>query len=166
MHCTDTHSRGVYRRLDAALEQHQKHGAPILLTGGWTPHRPALIASSGQMLHESTALAQYLLDKGVSATKLYKEWASFDTIGTTHPAKSRERWISALASDVGAEALLLCCSQATGTTRSRRTSIPAAGRMSASSRRTSTWPGRESSSSGSSPWRKRRARRASTTSSA
>ena len=65
----------THRRLDAALQQHEAHGAPILLTGGWTPHRPALIAPSGQMLHESTALAQYLLARGVSPNKLYKEWA-------------------------------------------------------------------------------------------
>eukprot|EP00240_Pyramimonas_obovata_P006015 CAMPEP_0118945114 /NCGR_PEP_ID=MMETSP1169-20130426/41646_1 /TAXON_ID=36882 /ORGANISM="Pyramimonas obovata, Strain CCMP722" /LENGTH=325 /DNA_ID=CAMNT_0006890755 /DNA_START=95 /DNA_END=1072 /DNA_ORIENTATION=+ len=71
----------VVRRLDTAYDLHRESGAPILLTGGGTPHKAPVLCPSGQVLHESTAMAEYLIKKGVDKTRMYKEWGSYDTIG-------------------------------------------------------------------------------------
>jgi hypothetical protein len=36
-----------------------------------------------QVLHESTAMAEVLVKKGMDPTHIYKEWGSYDTIGAS-----------------------------------------------------------------------------------
>ncbi|CAL5218988.1 g743 [Coccomyxa viridis] len=73
----------VTRRLDAAAEIYHLQGraCPVLCLGGGTPHKPAVLGSTGHVLHESTVCAEYLLGKGVPAADILKEVSSYDTVG-------------------------------------------------------------------------------------
>ena len=71
----------VRRRMDAALEAHRQTGAPVLCSGGGTPHKPpVLLPGTGYVVHESTACASYLLERGLAPSCILKEWASYDTV--------------------------------------------------------------------------------------
>ena len=42
---------------------HAGGACPVLCLGGGTPHKPAVLGSSGHVLHESTVCADYLMSK-------------------------------------------------------------------------------------------------------
>lgn len=73
------------RRLDGAALLRAAHptGPSILICGGGSPHGlPVLDESTGQVVHEGTAYAEYLMDIwDVPATCILKESSSYDTIG-------------------------------------------------------------------------------------
>ena len=56
---------------------------PILICGGGSPHGlPVLDESTGQVVHEGTAYAEYLIDVwGLPASSILKESSSYDTVG-------------------------------------------------------------------------------------
>eukprot|EP00882_Tetradesmus_deserticola_P029766 GHRQ01033368.1.p1 GENE.GHRQ01033368.1~~GHRQ01033368.1.p1 ORF type:complete len:194 (+),score=90.96 GHRQ01033368.1:89-670(+) len=56
----------------------------VLRAGGGTPHKPSILGSNGHVLHESTAMASYLMARGVAAADVLKETASYDTVGNTY----------------------------------------------------------------------------------
>ncbi|PSC72031.1 Rossmann-like alpha beta alpha sandwich fold isoform B [Micractinium conductrix] len=57
---------------------------PIVLLGAGTPHKPPVIDAGGYVLHESTAYADWLLQRGVPAGDLLKEAQSYDTVGNAY----------------------------------------------------------------------------------
>jgi hypothetical protein len=73
------------RRLDGAALLRAAHppGPSILICGGGSPHGlPVLDESTGQVVHEGTAYAEYLMDRwDVPASCILKESSSYDTIG-------------------------------------------------------------------------------------
>lgn len=71
----------VQRRMDACNEVAKEKSCKILCTGGGTPHAPPFLGPGGFVVHEGTACAQYLIEKGVSPSVILKEHASYDTIG-------------------------------------------------------------------------------------
>jgi hypothetical protein len=56
-------------------QQRQQH------QGGGTPHKPPIIGRNGHVLHESTACADYLIQRGAAPGALLKEVSSYDTVG-------------------------------------------------------------------------------------
>eukprot|EP00270_Netrium_digitus_P000813 TRINITY_DN10913_c0_g1_i2.p1 TRINITY_DN10913_c0_g1~~TRINITY_DN10913_c0_g1_i2.p1 ORF type:complete len:371 (+),score=63.32 TRINITY_DN10913_c0_g1_i2:132-1244(+) len=96
----------VKRRLDASIAIHRRYqsiwadrrgggsgggvgngwsvqtqvGPPIVCLGGGTPHRPPVLTPEAHVVHESSTCAHYLLQNGVSASAVMKEWGSYDTI--------------------------------------------------------------------------------------
>lgn len=84
----------VTGRLDfaaAEYERHQRcntpHNTPppyIVLSGSATPHKPPPVAKGGFTLHESTAMASYLLGKGIPGDAILKDTSSMDTIGNAY----------------------------------------------------------------------------------
>ena len=82
----------VTRRLDAAahiysIQQANSFGEqpPILLLGAGTPHKKTVLDGNGFTLHESTAYANYLMEKGyVTASDILKETSSYDTVGNAY----------------------------------------------------------------------------------
>ena len=42
---------------------------------------PDAIDENGKAVHESTGAAMYLKSKGIPANAIFREWASYDTIG-------------------------------------------------------------------------------------
>ena len=79
----------VRSRLDFAVEEYNRHAAAsaptyVVLSGSATPHKPPPLAKGGFILHESTAMAQYLMDRGVPAERILKDTASMDTIGNAY----------------------------------------------------------------------------------
>jgi hypothetical protein len=99
----------VERHLDKALElqQQSSNGAlcKIVLLGGGTPHRAPILSPEGFVVHESTSCAEYLLSKGAPSALLFKEWASYDTIGngyfslTQHVIPRRWRTLAVVTSE-------------------------------------------------------------------
>lgn len=71
----------VQRRMDACEQVANEKSCKILCTGGGTPHAPPFLGPGGFVVHEGTACAQYLLEKGVDPACILKEHASYDTIG-------------------------------------------------------------------------------------
>lgn len=71
----------VQRRMDACEQVSNEKSCKILCTGGGTPHAPPFLGPGGFVVHEGTACAQYLLEKGVDPANILKEHASYDTIG-------------------------------------------------------------------------------------
>jgi len=73
------------RRLDGAalLRAAQPPGPSILICGGGSPHGlPVLDESTGQVVHEGTAYAEYLVDRwDIPASCILKESSSYDTVG-------------------------------------------------------------------------------------
>ena len=73
------------RRLDGAALLRAAHppGPSIVICGGGSPHGlPVLEESTGQVVHEGTAYAEYLMDIwGVPASCILKESSSYDTVG-------------------------------------------------------------------------------------
>jgi len=60
-------------------------GVKILCSGSMTPHKPPPMARGGFNLHESTAMAEYLMrEHGVPAEAVLKDTASMDTIGNAY----------------------------------------------------------------------------------
>jgi uncharacterized SAM-binding protein YcdF (DUF218 family) len=81
--------RWVTSRLDFALAEYNRHAAAsavtyVLLSGSATPHKPPPIAKGGFTLHESTAMAEYLMERRVPPEHILKDTASMDTIGNAY----------------------------------------------------------------------------------
>ena len=75
----------VQRRYAAAARLHAAGGAPVLCSGGGTPHRRPPLDEHGFVVHEAAAGARYLRDHlGVRAEHIFKETASYDTIGNAY----------------------------------------------------------------------------------
>ena len=80
---------GCVSRLDHAAAEYARHAsasapAYVLLSGSATPHKPPPLAQGGFPFHESTAMAEYLIDRGVPPEKILKDTASMDTIGNAY----------------------------------------------------------------------------------
>jgi len=73
------------RRLDGAarLVSACNGAVPVLICGGGSPHgQPVLHPTTGQVIHEGTAYAEYLMDVwGVRPEEILKESSSYDTVG-------------------------------------------------------------------------------------
>jgi Uncharacterized conserved protein len=67
----------------AALQQ----GEPIILLSAGTPHKPPPLDPHGFPILESRAGAAYLLARGIPASQLLTETASYDTIGNAYFSK-------------------------------------------------------------------------------
>ncbi|KXZ42515.1 hypothetical protein GPECTOR_139g671 [Gonium pectorale] len=52
--------------------------------GGGTPHKGPYLDARGFVVHESTACARYLLDRGADPELLLKEVSSYDTVGNAY----------------------------------------------------------------------------------
>jgi uncharacterized SAM-binding protein YcdF (DUF218 family) len=81
----------VTSRLDFTLTEYERHAAAgastyVMLSGSATPHKPPPMAKGGFILHESTAMAEYLIDRGVPPEHILKDTASMDTIGNAYMA--------------------------------------------------------------------------------
>lgn len=93
----------VTSRLDFTLEEYNRHvtasssstssssmsASPppptyVVLSGSATPHKPPAKAKGGFILHESTAMAEYLIERGVPPEHILKDTASMDTIGNAY----------------------------------------------------------------------------------
>jgi vancomycin permeability regulator SanA len=70
----------VKDRLDVAYRLYEIKKRKIIILGGGTYHKPPHINREKFVIHESTMGAKYLLDKGIPAEDLYREWGSYDTI--------------------------------------------------------------------------------------
>eukprot|EP00127_Corallochytrium_limacisporum_P003394 Clim_evm22s149 gene=Clim_evmTU22s149 len=76
----------VQERLHHAALLHRKalaHGRgaiPILCCGGGTYHKPNYTNEAGFAVHESTSCGEFLVNQGVGAEHIFKEWSSYDTI--------------------------------------------------------------------------------------
>lgn len=79
-------SEWVHLRVEAAAETFRRHDCriPILCSGAGTPHRPPELNPHGYVRHESTVLAEALLERGVPADCILKESASYDTLGNAY----------------------------------------------------------------------------------
>lgn len=65
----------------------QCNGKPpndAMCSGGGTPHKPSVIGRSGQVIHEATSCAKYLLSRNVPASCILKETSSYDTVGNAY----------------------------------------------------------------------------------
>ncbi|GLC46941.1 hypothetical protein PLESTB_001544900 [Pleodorina starrii] len=97
----------VERRLDTALslQRLQRQPCPILSLGGGTPHKGPYLDTAGFVVHESTACARYLLQRGAAADHLLKEVSSYDTVGnayfslTIHAVPAGWRRLAVVTSD-------------------------------------------------------------------
>ena len=72
----------VIQRLDRAVES--DFGEPMITCSAGTPHRPPPLDSNGHPIFECTAMAAYLLGRGVQRSRIYRENASFDTLGSAY----------------------------------------------------------------------------------
>lgn len=72
----------VIDRLNTAYDVYIYHNmkSPIFCIGGGSYHTPPIINTSNFVIHESTSCAEYLINRGVNAKHIYKEYASYDTI--------------------------------------------------------------------------------------
>jgi uncharacterized SAM-binding protein YcdF (DUF218 family) len=73
-------------RFDLAIER--SGGGPIVCLSAGTVHRPNPLDETGRPLFEASAGAQYLLRNGVSASRIYIEAASWDTVGNAYFART------------------------------------------------------------------------------
>ena len=73
------------RRLDGAAQIRQSFGGntKIAISGGGSPHGlPVIHPETGQVVHEGTAYAEYLIrTHGVPPLQILKESSSYDTVG-------------------------------------------------------------------------------------
>ena len=71
----------VQSRLEAAATVAKALSVPLLVSGGWTPHRPALVLE-GRVLLEADVCTSWLVARGMlPAKQLLKETQSCDTVG-------------------------------------------------------------------------------------
>ena len=72
----------VKKRLDKAIELYNSiDNAKIICVGGGTYHKKTPLDINNYIIYESSACAKYLISKNVNENDVYREWASFDTIG-------------------------------------------------------------------------------------
>ena len=77
----------VLERLDYCAEAHKKANekAYICIAGSATPHKPPPLQKGGFIYHESTMMAEYLIDThDVHPGKILKDTSSMDTIGNAY----------------------------------------------------------------------------------
>ncbi len=70
----------VIRRLDLAITLYRIKKRRIICLGGGTYHKKPRLNKLGYVIHESTACAQYLINQGIDAKDIMREWSSYDTI--------------------------------------------------------------------------------------
>lgn len=72
----------VKKRLDKAYEiyKNNKKTSIILILGGGTYHKVPILNKDNFIIHESSAGATYLYNKGVNPKFILREWSSYDTI--------------------------------------------------------------------------------------
>lgn len=73
----------VIRRLDKTLKFYTGREL-VILTGGGTPHKPPILDGDGFPMYECDASAKYLLNRGVSKSKILLDRFSMDTIGNAY----------------------------------------------------------------------------------
>lgn len=73
-------------RLEAALEI-EKHADWIVTLSGGTVHKPPPLDEGGFPIFESRKSAQYLIQAGVSPSRILTEISSYDTIGNAYFAR-------------------------------------------------------------------------------
>lgn len=73
----------VETRLDAAILQKSQTKSFIVASRG-TVHKPPVLDSDNYPVDECTIMANYLLERGISNDKIYKESWSLDTIGNAY----------------------------------------------------------------------------------
>ena len=69
----------VQRHLDRAIERHT--GEWMIALSAGTTHRPPPLDANGFPIFESTAMAAYLMERGIPAENILTETCSYDTIG-------------------------------------------------------------------------------------
>lgn len=71
------------RRLDGAAQVWSASGVKIAISGGGSPHGlPVIHPETGQVVHEGTAYADYLMRRhAVPSLNILKESSSYDTVG-------------------------------------------------------------------------------------
>jgi len=81
----------VISRLDHAVAEYRRHASSepqrkmyVVLSGSATPHKPPPLQKGGFLLHESTAMAEYVVNAGVPPEAVLKDTASMDTIGNAY----------------------------------------------------------------------------------
>jgi|TARA_B100000405_G_scaffold189820_1_gene132998 hypothetical protein len=81
----------VVSRLDHAVNEYRRHVTAeppkktyVVLSGSATPHKPPPLQRGGFTLHESTAMAEYVVAAGVPPEAVLKDTASMDTIGNAY----------------------------------------------------------------------------------
>mmetsp|Transcript_3221 Transcript_3221/g.12732 ORF Transcript_3221/g.12732 Transcript_3221/m.12732 type:complete len:354 (-) Transcript_3221:650-1711(-) len=82
----------VVSRLDHAVAEYRRHVTAsdgpkkmyVVLSGSATPHKPPPLQKGGFTLHESTAMAEYVVANGVPPEAVLKDTASMDTIGNAY----------------------------------------------------------------------------------
>ena len=102
----------VVSRLDHAVDEYRRHvtATPpkkmyVVLSGSATPHKPPPLQKGGFTLHESTAMAEYVVAAGVPPQAVLKDTASMDTIGnayyslTLHAAPRNWRRVQVVTSE-------------------------------------------------------------------
>jgi hypothetical protein len=72
-------------RYDLGLEL--ETGEPIICLSAGTTHRPLVIDEHGFPTFECVAGAQYMMSRGIPASRLFIETASWDTIGNAYFSK-------------------------------------------------------------------------------
>ncbi len=70
------------RRFDLALER--QSGEAMVPLSAWTPHRPAMLDGDGRVIAESLVGARYLIERGISPRRIFRETTSYDTIGNAY----------------------------------------------------------------------------------
>jgi hypothetical protein len=64
-----------------AAAAHAGRRVPLLVSGGWSPHRPPIADARGRVAFEAVVYADALIAAGVPSDLLLKETQSADTIG-------------------------------------------------------------------------------------
>ncbi len=72
----------VQNRLDYAIECYQ--GETIIALSGGTVHRPPPLDEADFPIFEARAAANYLIQAGITGTKIIAETSSYDTIGNAY----------------------------------------------------------------------------------
>lgn len=73
----------VKERLDKTIEFYDNN-TKIICCGGGTYHKSPVLDDNNYVIHECTACASYLIEKGIKKEDIYKEWSSYDTIANAY----------------------------------------------------------------------------------
>lgn len=69
---------------DQTGSEQEEAFSPIVCLGSGTPHKPAVLTRTGHVLHEASACAEHLAMQGVARERIFRETASYDTIGNAY----------------------------------------------------------------------------------
>lgn len=74
-------NKWVENRLKLCIDEYKTNKYnKIICLGGGSYHKKPVTNSKGYIIHESTSCAEFLIENGISPTKIIKEWGSYDTI--------------------------------------------------------------------------------------